>query len=101
MVAGCVRLNNLDWSMIQSSFYSCSVLHSQVLSYDINMRKCTVCSDLFNFSGIILAGFPHRILPLQEGGLNVVFGGSGVLPNRILYPAIYSGRRILHCRVVL
>lgn len=68
MVAGCGRLNNLGWSMIQSSFYSCSVLHSQVLSYDIIIRKCTVCSDLFNFSGIILAGFPHRILPLREGG---------------------------------
>lgn len=87
--------------MIQSSFYSCSVLHSQVLSYDINMRKCTVCSDLFNFSGIILAGFPHRILPLQEAGLIVVFGEGGVLPNRILYSALYSDRGILHGRVVI
>lgn len=87
--------------MIQSSFYSCSVLHSQALSYGSNMRKCTVCSDLFNFSGIIIADFPHRILPLQEGGLNVVFGKGRVLPSRILYSALYSDKGILHGRVVI
>lgn len=94
--------------MTQSSFYSCNyktitiVLHSQVLSYDINMRKCTVCPDLFSFSGIILAGFPHRILPQQEGGLNVVIDKGGVLPNRVFfYLALCSARGILHCKVVI
>lgn len=87
--------------MIQSSFYSCSFLHSQILSFDVIMRTCVVCSDLFNFSGIIPAGFPHRIFSLQEGGLNVVFGKGGVLPNRILYSALYSARGILHCSVVI
>lgn len=94
-------LNNLGWRILQSSFYSCSFCHSQVLSYDVIMRTCIVCSDLFCFSGIILAGFPHRILPLRESGLNVVFGKCGVLLSRILYSALYSTRRILHCRAVI
>lgn len=47
------------------------------------MRKCTAWSDLFHFSGPLLAHFPPRTLPLQQCGLNVIFGGSGVLSNRI------------------
>lgn len=44
-----------------------------------------MCFDLFNFSGIILAVFPHRILLLQEGGLNVLLGAGGLMSNRVFF----------------